>query len=146
MDLFEAAENLLGPLGYEVLELESTGSGEKRRVLLRIDRLDEKIVTMDDVTKVTDVFGLELDRLDPFNEPYKLEVASPGSQRPLFKQRHFERFHDLGVKVKRGSNSFKGVVRGANQDSVSIEVDGELRDYAYNDVKVRLAEWPDTPR
>ena len=146
MDLFEAAENILEPLGYEVLELETSGSGEKRRVLLRIDRLDEGIVTMDDVTTATDVFGLELDRLDPFNEPYKLEVASPGSQRPLFKQRHFERFHDLGVKVKRGNNSFKGVVRGADENSVTLEVDGEQREYDYKDIKVRLAQWPDSPR
>ena len=146
MDLVQAATDILEPMGYEVLELETTGSGAKRRVLLRVDRLDEAVVTMEDITRVTNVFGLELDRLDPFNEAYRLEVESPGSKRPLFKKRHFERFHDLEVKVKRGNNSFKGVVREAKDESVILEVDGELREYDYTDIKARLAEWPETPR
>ena len=83
-DLLDAAKDILTPMGYEVLELEVTGSGNKRHVLLRIDRLDEGIVSMDDVTLATEVFSLELDRLDPFESSYKLDVSSPGPERPLF--------------------------------------------------------------
>ena len=83
MELAEAAETLLGPLGYEVLELTVSGKGKKRNVLLRIDRLDSAPVTMEDVETATGVFSLELDRLDPFEGEYNLEVESPGPERPL---------------------------------------------------------------
>ena len=55
MELAEAAETLLGPLGYEVLELTVSGK-KKRSVLLRIDRLDGAPVTMEDVETATGVF------------------------------------------------------------------------------------------
>ena len=58
VDLREAAEMILKPLGYEVLELSISGQGQKRKVLLRIDRLDEQVVSMEDVTLATQVFSL----------------------------------------------------------------------------------------
>lgn len=145
-DLIAAAEDILTPLGYEVLELVVTGSGNKRVLLLRFDRLDEAIVSMDDVALVTEVFSLDLDRLDPFEQPYKLNVTSPGSERPLFKKRHFERFHDLKAKIKVGREQFKAVIRSVNDEAVELEVNGEIRTYTFREVQARLAEWPDTPR
>ena len=145
-DLIEAARDILTPLGYELLELEVSGSGDKRRLLLRIDRLDEEIVSMDDVSLVTDVFSLELDRLDPFEEPYSFNVMSPGSDRPLFTKRHFERFHDLKAKVKAGREQFKGVIREVTDDTIEFEVRGQRKTFKLGEVQVRLAEWPDSPR
>ena len=146
MDLAQAAREVLEPLGFEVLELERTGQGKKRRLLLRIDRLDEQLVSMEDVTLATQVFGLELDRLDPFAEPYELEVESPGSERPLFTARHFERFHDLKTKVRAGGETFKGTIRGVDGDEVVLEVGKETKRYKLADIQARLAEWPSEPR
>lgn len=146
-ELKDAAKVILEPLGYEVLELSVTGQGRKRKLLLRIDRLDETTVGMDDVELVTRTFGLELDRLDPFDTPYELEVESPGPQRPLFTTRHFERFHDLEVKVKtsRGEH-FRGIIRTVADDQVTFQVGKELKTYPVADVQATLAEWPKEPR
>src|SRR5690625_168773 len=108
MDIAQAAIEVLTPLGYEVLELDIGSSGRSRRVLLRIDRLDEAVVSMDDVERASEVFGLELDHLDPFDGPYRLEVESPGSERPLVTPRHFERFSGLLAKVRAGGDTFRG--------------------------------------
>ena len=108
MDLAQAAREVLGPLGFEVLELERTGQGKKRRLLLRIDRLDEQLVSMEDVTLATEVFSLELDRLDPFADAYELEVESPGSERPLITARHFERFRDFADQSPYGRRHLQG--------------------------------------
>ena len=135
MDLAQAATEVLAPLGYEVLECFSSAKGRTRRVLLRVDRLDEQGVTIDDVAKAAEVFGLELDRLDPFEGAYRLEVESPGAKRPLFTSRHFERFHDLLAKVH---------VEGG---TVAFELNGERREVRIDAIQnARLAEWPDTPR
>jgi ribosome maturation factor RimP len=145
-ELQDAAKHILEPLGYEVLEVSVTGQGRKRKVLLRIDRLDEKVVSMDDVTLATQVYGLELDRLDPFDTPYELEVESPGPQRPLFTVRHFERFHDLEAKVKTRSETFRGIIRTVENSQVTFQVGKEFKTYTIGDVQATLAEWPKEPR
>jgi ribosome maturation factor RimP len=145
-ELQDAAKHILEPLGYEVLELTLTGQGRKRKLLLRIDRLDEKTVSMEDVTLATQVYGLELDRLDPFDTPYELEVESPGPQRPLFTKRHFERFHDLQAKVKAKGETFRGIIRTVKDSSVTFQIGNEFRTYSIGDIQATLAEWPKEPR
>lgn len=147
MDLKAAAITLLHPLGYEVLECTVANSARRPQVLLRIDRLDEKVVTMEDVTEVTETFGLELDRLDPFPNPYNLTVESPGSTRPLFTARHFERFHDLLAKVRVEDETFTGRILSVEDDAVTFDVSGTNRTFSLAEISsARLAEWPDSPR
>lgn len=147
MDLAQAADEVLAPLGFEVLECTVGGAGRQRRVLLRIDRLDEAGVTVDDVARAAEVFGLELDRLDPFEGPYRLEVESPGPKRPLSTARHFERFHDLLARVRLDGESFTGRIREVAGGRVAFDVDGERRTVSLDAIRAaRLAEWPDEPR
>lgn len=149
MDLTQAARDALEPLGYEVLEVVVTQRGRSRRVLVRIDRLDEKAVTVDDVGRAAEAFGLELDRLDPFEGAYQFEVESPGAQRPLATARHFERFRDLLAKVRADGATFTGRVRSVDGDAVVFEVPGEdapRRVPLAAIERANLAEWPDTPR
>jgi len=151
MDLQRAANDVLTPLGYEVLELQVSSGRGARRVLLRIDRLDEAPVSVEDVRLAAEAFGLELDRLDPFPDAYRLEVESPGAERPLVRARHFERFKDLLVKVRVSGTTLSGRVRDVDVagETIVIELDGagERREVALASVeRARLAEWPDTPR
>ena len=147
MDLGQAAEEVLTPLGFEVLELTISSKGSQKRVLLRIDRLDEGTVSIDDVAVASEAFGLELDRLDPFDRPYALEVESPGPQRPLTRARHFQRFHDLLVKVRAGDQAFTGRVKGVGEDAVTFEVGKEEKVVRLSELdSARLAEWPKEPR
>jgi ribosome maturation factor RimP len=154
MDLHQAAREALAPLGYEVLEVSVSrgrggGRGEgQRKVLLRIDRLDEGVVSVDDVQRAAQAFGLELDRLDPFPDAYRLEVESPGAERPLVTARHFERFRDLLVKVRVHDETLSGRVRGVENETIMLELDGGAqREIAISAIeRARLAEWPTSPR
>ena len=147
MELAEAAAEVLGPLGYEVLELVMSGRGKKRNVLLRIDRLDGGVVTMEDVETATGVFSLELDRLDPFENEYNLEVESPGPERPLRTAAHFRRFSGLLAKVRAHGETFTGRVGEVTDERVTFDLKGVPREVPLQDIQIaRLAEWPDTPR
>ena len=147
MDLADVAREVLTPLGYEVLEVNLSRKGRTPRLRVRIDRIDETPVSVDDVRIASETFGLELDRLDPLQDAYHLEVESPGAARPLLRARHFERFHDLRAKVRAGDDAFTGVIREVRDDAVTFEVDGDLRTLAIDDIQsARLAEWPDEPR
>ena len=147
MDLSDAAVTVLEPLGFEVLELNVTGQGARRGILLRIDRLDEKLVSVTDVSKVSEVFGLELDRLDPFEDTYRLEVESPGPKRPLTRFRHFERFADLAAKFRVSGQSFRGTIRTIVGDRITLDIAGESKELKLDDIEsARLDEWPELPR
>lgn len=147
MDLAQAATDVLAPLGYEVLELNVNTKGRSPKILLRIDRLDEGIVSVEDVALASEAYGLELDRIDPYEGTYHLEVESPGAKRPLRTQRHFERFHDLKAKVRTGDETFTGTILSVDEDRVVFEVGGSEREVRLADIdSARLAEWPDTPR
>ena len=147
MELAEAAAEVLGPLGYEVLELVMSGKGKKRNVLLRIDRQDGGVVTMEDVETATGVFSLELDRLDPFENEYNLEVESPGPERPLRTAAHFRRFSGLLAKVRAHGETFTGRVGEVTDERVTFDLKGVPREVPLQDIQIaRLAEWPDTPR
>ncbi len=149
MDLLETAREVLVPLGFEVLEAKVSSSGRsgKSRVLVRIDRLDEAVVGVADVSLASEVLALELDRLDPFKSSYLLEVESPGAERPLNTARHFERFRDLLAKVRSGGETFTGRITSVGTGDVTFLVDGEERTVPLADIQgAWLAEWPDEPR
>lgn len=147
MDLGQAANDVLMPLGFEVLELTISSKGRDKKVLLRIDRLDEELVSIDDVAVASEAFGLELDRLDPFDRPYALEVESPGPRRPLTRPRHFQRFCDLLAKVRAGNHAFTGRIREVEDDIVTFEVGKDRKAFRVDELEsARLAEWPEDPR
>lgn len=149
MDLQEAARMVLEPLGFEVLEVRVNRAGRSRksRVMVRIDRLDEAVVSMDDVALASEVYALELDRLDPFEGAFLLEVESPGSERPLLTARHFERFHDLLAKVRHDGETFTGRIRTVSDGAVTFEIDGEQQTLPLDSIEgAWLAEWPSEPR
>lgn len=149
MDLVNVARAALEPLGYEVLEVTLGRAGRERRLLVRIDRLDEQVVSLDDVRRASRVLGLELDRLDPIADSYRLEVESPGSRRPLITTRHFERFRDLLIKVRHAGVGHAGRVRAVEGDVIVFQIDGDeaLQRWRLADVEsAQLAEWPSSPR
>ena len=86
-------------------------------------------VTVDDcadvsnhVTRLLAVEGVDYDRL---------EVSSPGLDRPLRRRQDFERFEGERAQVKMripiaGRKRFIGVLRGVGDREVQLEVDGEL--------------------
>lgn len=117
-------------------------------ILVRIDRLDEAPVTTTDLERSSRVLGLEFDRLDPIQNPYRLEFESPGSKRPLLRQRHFERMIGLKAKVKvAGIGGFVGKIVEVTAEQVTLEGDKqERRSFALAGIVANLTEFPDRHR
>jgi ribosome maturation factor RimP len=145
-DISAAAREVLEPMGYEVLEVVISGK-VTMNVLVRIDRLDEQPVSVEDLERASGVFGLEMDRLDPFKGAYKLEVESPGPKRPLTRARHFERMMGLKIKVKRPGASVIGKILAVTDDAVTLELDGKkVEQIPIAGIVANLAEWPSEHR
>jgi ribosome maturation factor RimP len=118
------AETTLGGMGYELVDARASGGG--RFLTIFIDRPGG--ITVDDcaeasrqLARVFAVEGIDYDRL---------EVSSPGLDRPLRKAADFERFAGSRVDVKMrtadagGRRRYTGLLRGAQDGVARLEVDG----------------------
>jgi ribosome maturation factor RimP len=115
-------------LGYELVGIELTGQGGGAAVLrIYIDHADG--ITLDDCAEVSHQVSAVLDVEDPIKENYRLEVSSPGLDRPLFELAHFARFKGSKVRIKihgkiDNRHRFTGVLDGVEDNQILIEADG----------------------
>jgi len=88
-------------------------------------------VTLDDCTRVSQEMARSLDVEDFIFNPYRLEVSSPGLDRPLKDERDFIRFCERRIRVKTidpigKQKSFKGKLRTCVEGRIEMETDGGM--------------------
>jgi ribosome maturation factor RimP len=126
-------------LGYELVGVELTGQAKGGRLLrIYIDHADG--INLDDCVQVSHQVSGVLDVEDPIRENYRLEVSSPGLDRPLFEKQHFERFtgHRARVKTRAkidGRHRFTGVLRGLKENAVLLEDEEKLYRIPFDDIE-----------
>ena len=122
----ELLENTVPALGYELVDWDM--SPRTRLVRVFIDK--PKGVDVEDCSRVshhlTHLFAVENVDFE------RLEVSSPGLDRPLRKGADFARFSGQRAEVRMrtpdatGRRRFVGVLRGENGGRVEIELDGQI--------------------
>jgi ribosome maturation factor RimP len=120
-------EPLVESLGYELVCLELHGSGSNALLRLYID--GPQGIGLEDCERVSREVSATMDVADPISGSYRLEVSSPGLDRPLAKPEHFRRYAGRQAKVQMrmpidGRRRFAGRLLGLEQDEIVIEVDG----------------------
>lgn len=135
--LYTLLEPVVTDIGYELIHVEFEGRGRNGLLRLYIDHpvvgdsaAEVPEITLDDCEAVSREVSAFLDVSDPIDEPYRLEVSSPGLDRPLTKPEHFKRFigHQARVSLHApldGRRRFKGRIDGVAGDEVHLVVDGE---------------------
>lgn len=113
-------------LGYRLWGIEYIAQG--RSGLLRIYIDADKGITVDDCARVSHQVSGVLDVEDPIAGEYRLEVSSPGMDRPLFRLEHFTDAAGETIKVKlrmnyEGRRNFKGRLVGVEEEDVVLLVD-----------------------
>jgi len=128
-------EPVVAGMGYELVELQAANGG--RMLRLFIDKagginVDDCAAVSRQLSRVFEVEGIDYDRL---------EVSSPGLDRPLRKGADFARFagHKADVRMRtpdaNGRRRFIGVLRGADETNVALELEGQTVRLALNDVE-----------
>jgi ribosome maturation factor RimP len=131
------AEVLTEPLaadGLDVEAIELTPAGRRRLLRVAVDK--DGGVTMDDIADATKEVSRLLDDSDVMGEqPYTLEVTSPGTDRPLTLPRHWRRNEARLVKVTTvDAGTVTGRIRTSDDHGVTLEVDGTERTLTYDEV------------
>lgn len=111
-------------LGLELWDVRYLKEGADLFLRIFIDKPDG--VSIDDCEAVSRAINSPLDELDPIESSYCLEVCSPGVERELVNDEHFESFIGADVKVKmlrplEGiGREFSGVLTGYDAGMVTI--------------------------
>lgn len=101
-------------------------------------------ITIDDCQVVSEWLSDELDRIDPINHAYILEVSSPGLERPLKSDRDFERYRGETITVKLfsevdGSKAFEGELLGLVGNNVALKLENGVI-MSFNKSEIALAK------
>ncbi len=93
-------------------------------------------VTIADCSAISQQAGDLLDVKDIIHRPYRLEVSSPGVNRPLKKEADFERFIGEYITVKticliENRKTFRGKLTGYHDGFVCMEVEGKPLTISY---------------
>ena len=86
-------------------------------------------IDLDDCELISRKFSDILENNDPISQAYRLEVSSPGIERPLKRTKDFQRFQGEKVQVKtfsevEGKKQFIGILQETTEETVTLDVDG----------------------
>ena len=141
MDVHEVLEKTVSGLGYELVDVERSPRGRVLRVFIdqpgkpRGVDVEDCALVSNQLSRVLMVENIDYDRL---------EVSSPGIDRPLKKEADFERFAGSEITLKLrlpvdGRRNFSGVLQGVHDGKVRLQIDsGELVFDLVNVDKARL--------
>ncbi|MGM9551781.1 MAG: ribosome maturation factor RimP [Clostridia bacterium] len=127
--LEEIALPICQDTGVYIYECEYKKEGGSYYLRLFIDK--DGGVTIDDCENVSRKVNDKLDELDPIKEEYIFEVSSPGIDRKLTRNWHFEKALGKGIDVKlfapiEGSKSLSGTLIACDEDTLTIDYGGKI--------------------
>jgi ribosome maturation factor RimP len=119
-------EPVLDGIGYRLVRIKISGL-EGCTVQIMAERPDGTM-TIEDCETVSRTLSPVLDVADPIERAYRLEVSSPGIDRPLVRRSDFERHAGNRVRVEtavaiEGRRRFRGLLLGADGDAARIRRD-----------------------
>jgi ribosome maturation factor RimP len=126
----DLAEPVLEELGFRLVRVKVSGR-DGGTVQIMAERPTGEM-TVDDCATISRRLSPVLDAYDPMPNAYRLEVSSPGIDRPLVRPSDFALWagHEAKIELKElvdGRKRFRGMIEGVVKDEVRlrIELDGK---------------------
>ena len=120
-------------LGLALVRVKMFGGTSDPTLQVMAERPDTRQLTIDDCAalsrRISDVMdALEAEGRDPIPHAYRLEVSSPGIDRPLTRLRDFEDWkgHEARVNLtgptEDGRKQLTGILLGAEGEDITVDV------------------------
>ncbi|MBY6036055.1 ribosome maturation factor RimP [Fictibacillus nanhaiensis] len=125
----ELATELVTPivekLGLELVDVEFVKEGKNWFLRVYIDSTGG--VDIEECGTVSEQLSEKLDELDPIEQPYFLEVSSPGVERPLKKSEDVKNAIGKNVNVKlyepiNGEKVYEGLLKDFDGETLFMEI------------------------
>jgi len=130
--LEERLSALLTPVveaaGFELVRVRLTGA--KTKTLQVMAERADHTMSAEDCAALSRALSPVLDDADPIEASYRLEVSSPGIDRPLTRLKDFHDWQGYQVKLEldrmiEGRKRFSGVLGGLEDDDILLDIEGE---------------------
>ena len=124
----------LAATGLDLEAIELTKAGKRSMLRVAVDK--DGGVTLDDIAEATKEVSRVLDGSDVMGQqPYTLEVTSPGTDRPLVLPRHWRRNQGRLVKVTLADGrAVIGRIDASDEAGAVLDVDGTEQQVSFDDV------------
>lgn len=138
MELLNLIEQTVQGLDYELVDFETSPRGRLMRVFIDSPNgitVDDCATVSNQLTRIFEVENIDYDRL---------EVSSPGLDRPLKKAADFERFAGQDVQLRlrmpiANQRNFAGVLQGLKDGVVTLETEKGPMEVPFEEIeKARL--------
>ena len=133
--LLELLDPVAASAGFEIVRLRLMGGDASGRTLqVMAERPSDGDLGIDDCVRLSRAISEVMDAADPVSGEYRLEVSSPGIDRPLTRAKDFEAYQGYEARLELDRladrrKRFKGVLAGLEtvdgQPHVAIDLEGE---------------------
>lgn len=138
--VWDIAKPIADELGLILWDVKFLKEGTRWYLRITIDKEDG--VGIDDCVAMHHAIDSPLDEADPIEQAYNLQVQSPGIERELCRDFHYEAY--LGEKIQirlikafEGQREYKGILTDYDKEGVTIA----LNDETELNVKYKEASW-----
>jgi ribosome maturation factor RimP len=124
----DLAEPVIEELGFRLVRVKVSGrDGGTVQIMAERPRGE---MTVDDCATISRRLSSVLDAYDPMPGQYRLEISSPGIDRPLVRPSDFALWagHEAKVELKEpvdGRKRFRGVIEGVARDQARLKIELE---------------------
>lgn len=130
--LHSLIEPVVTAMGFELVRVGMFGGGDERALQVMAEDPATGQLTLDQCSQISRALSDLLDETDPIEDAYRLEVSSPGIDRPLTRAKDWANWagHDAKMSLVAGGEGqkrFAGTVLGLEGDSAKMDIKGEER-------------------
>lgn len=136
--VWDIAQPLADSLGLILWDVRFLKEGADYYLRIIIDRNDRP-VDIEDCVNMSHAIDAPLDEADPIEQSYSLQVQSPGIERELVRDFHFQKYigEKITVRFIHAVNSlreYKGTLTSYDNGNISVTLpDGELLEFNKKD-------------
>ena len=135
----ELLKSIIENIGYELYDVRYEKEGKDYYLRIIIDKPEG--IDINDCEKVNDSINDILDEADYIKDQYFSEVSSPGLERILRKDKHFEKQigNEISLKLFKPINKQKeliGILQEYNNDELTIKVEDETLKINLKDIAI----------
>lgn len=144
----DAVKQLIEPevkaLGYDLVRVAMIGGTSDPTLQVMAERPDTRQLTLGDCETISRRLSEQFDALeaqgaDPVDGPYRLEVSSPGIDRPLTRLKDYEDWagHEARLKLAEpvdGAKQVSGKIAGIEGETVTIATPKGNRTVAFSNI------------
>lgn len=141
--LVEQIETLITPsltsMGFELVKV-TMMDGKKSQTLQIMAERPDGTINVDDCAAISRQVSAILDVEDVLSAAYRLEVSSPGIDRPLVKLSDYPKYTGHTAKVETvlpidGRKRFTGAIKAVEGENVILTVDGKDHSLPFIDIQ-----------